>query len=64
MMEYQKSLVTPEEKVIRERIYEAFAEIINGASGASWGRIRSKTLPQSLLLLTSVRPSPPCSAGR
>ena len=32
MMEYQESLVTPEEKLIRERIYEAVAEIINSAS--------------------------------
>lgn len=32
MLEYQETLVTPEEEAIRERIYEAFPEIINQAS--------------------------------
>jgi hypothetical protein len=32
MLEYQETLVTPEEKAIRDRIYEAFPEIINQAS--------------------------------
>ncbi|HEX9227669.1 MAG TPA: hypothetical protein VF885_13610 [Arthrobacter sp.] len=61
MMEYQESLVTPEEQVIRERIYEAVAEIINSASPnhASRQEFTASMYDRGLVTKRFVELSPP-----